>query len=143
MRPLPTPKVFRLHRSSLRSLNLYTKQRTPLPLFRSSPAHTPAPPTTRSARSHYCYFLKEISGSCQLLLIPPLFFPSRRERHLIWGMLSLRSPLGYPSSSLVHRCRWAQVRICTQKRTLDFSTKFDDRETAQGSDSQRGGRRHP
>lgn len=64
-RPLLTPKVFKLHGSSLRSLNTWSSflsrdfytaqdQRTLSPLFRSSIAYIPPPPTTRYVTLLFC-----------------------------------------------------------------------------------------
>lgn len=99
-RPLLTPKVFKLHGSSLRSLNTWSSflsqdfytaqdQRTLSPLFRSSIAYTPSPPTTRYVT---LLFRSQRNSSALPITDLHLWFRSPQKRCLILGMLSLRSP---------------------------------------------------
>lgn len=113
----------------LRSLH---KQRICSPLSRSSPAHTPLPPTARSVChvSQYCNSLKEISRLCQSLLISTSNLCLQKRKAFHFGHVGFEKPLGYSSSSLV------QVRQPFKIEAWTLAHKFDDRETAQRSDSQ-------
>lgn len=113
----------------MRSLH---KQRICSPLSRSSPAHTPLPPTARSVChvSQYCNSLKEISRLCQSLLISTSNLCLQKRKAFHFGHVGFEKPLGYSSSSLV------QVRQPFKIEAWTLAHKFDDRETAQRSDSQ-------